>query len=342
MILGLVDEAVSRGARQSRACEVLGLAPRTVERWRRAPEAGDQRRGPQTPCAAALSEAERAHILEVVNRPEFREKCPWQIVATLADRGEYIGSESTLYRVLKAARQLGHRENSRAQSHRRPAVKEATGPCQVWSWDISYLKGRVRGQFYYLYLVLDVWSRRIVGWDVHEEESAVHASRLMSEACLRHRIKAEQLVLHSDNGAPMKGSTLLVTLQSLGVMASFSRPGVSNDNPFSEAMFRTLKYRPEYPAGRFESLESAQRWVEAFVEWYNTEHLHSGLGFVTPDDRHTGRDLAKLEGRRALYERLSQERPLRWKIPPRKWEPPRVVRLNPHTAALREDTRDAA
>lgn len=162
-----------------------------------------------------------------------------------------------------------------------------TGPNQVWSWDITYLPGPIRGTFFYLYLFVDVWSRKIVGAEVFGEECNAKASQLLRRICREKGLDPENLVLHSDNGGPMKGATMKATLEQLGVVASLSRPRVSNDNAFSEALFRTLKYRPGYPEGPFESLAHARLWVRSFVGWYNHEHLHSGIGFVTPSETAT-------------------------------------------------------
>jgi transposase InsO family protein len=330
MIVGLIDEAVVSGARLDRACDILGLTVRTVQRWRQQGEQGfDRRFGPKTAPRNKLSPAERTRVLAAANRPEHRDLSPKQIVPRLADKGIYLGSESTFYRVLHEEDALHPRESSRPRSVSRPRECVALGPCEVWSWDITYLRSAVRGAFYYLYLVEDIWSRKIVGWAVHEEESMDLSSRLIDETATRLGCDRSGLVLHSDNGGPMKGSTMLATLERLGIVPSFSRPHVSDDNPYSESLFRTLKYRPEYPRGAFASIEAARQWVEGFVAWYNTEHLHSAIGFVTPADRHTGRDKDVLEKRRRIYEAARRRNPERWAKNTRKWEHVEVVRLNP-------------
>ena len=254
MILGLVDEAVVAGACYARACALLGLCARTLERWRKQGDGGDRRRGPNSAPPNKLPPDERREILERVNSAPSRDLSPKQIVPRWADRGVYLASESTIYRLLRENGQMTHRQASRPPTSRRPRQHVATAPCQVWSWDITYLKGPVRGSFYYLYMIEDVWSRKIVGWAVHPEESAEHASELFSTTCRRLELEPEGIVLHSDNGSPMKGSTMLATLQKLGVVPSFSRPRVCDDNPFSEALFRTLKYRPDYPSRAFTCL----------------------------------------------------------------------------------------
>ncbi len=329
MIVALIDAAVDTGARRAPACRLVGLSVRTVERWRAAPETADARRGPNHRPANALTPAERRTILAVVTTPEYRDLSPNQIVPLLADAGRYVGSEATMYRILRAEALLQHRGRAKAPVRRRARAHVATGPNQVWSWDITYLKTPVRGVFSYLYLLLDVWSRKIVGWAVHEAESAEHAAALFRATCVAQHANPEGLVLHADNGGPMKGATMVVTLERLGVLASYSRPSVSNDNAFSESLFRTLKYCPAYPTQPFATIATAQAWVEAFVGWYNTTHLHSAIRFVTPDDRHAGRDTALLLAREAVYAHAKARRPERWSRGTRNWKPITTVRLNP-------------
>ena len=287
MILALIDEAIANGARLEAACERLGLSMRTVQRWRRPETAQDRRCGPRKTPSNGISFVERERVLEIANSEEFRDLSPKQIVPLLADRGQYVASESTFYRVLRAEKQLAHRGKARAPVSRPKPVLEATGPNEVYSWDITYLRSLVRGAFYNLYVVVDVYSRRIVGWEVHAEETSELAAVLMRRI-VGESGNPEGLKLHSDNGAPMKGNTLLSTLKALGVVPSFSRPRVSDDNPFSEALFRTLKYRPCFPDGPFVSIEAAREWVANFVAWYNKVHRHSAINFVTPDQRHFG------------------------------------------------------
>lgn len=328
MIQTLIAEAVAQGARRAPACHLLGLSVRTVERWRgRHPE--DARRGPHTAPANALSPEERATILQVVTSAPYRDCSPHQIVPRLADTGVYLASESTVYRVLRAEALLAHRGRAAAPQPRGKPVHVATGPDQVWSWDITYLKSPVRGAFWYLYLILDIWSRRIMGWAVHREQRDTHAATLFHTCCTQRQLDPTGLVLHADNGGPMKGATMVSTLERLGVLPSFSRPGVSNDNPFSEALFRTLKYCPAYPSQPFATLAAATAWVTAFVQWYNHDHHHSAIRFVTPDDRHTGRDIARLAQRDAVYRAAQARQPARWSQQTRDWSPITTVRLNP-------------
>lgn len=329
MILGLVDDAVAAGARRERACLQVGLAERSMQRWRRADVGDDRRAGPRTTMANALSPAERAHVLEVVNSPEYRDLPPKQVVPRLADDGRYIGSESTIYRILRAEGQDAHRGRAKPRTVRSVDAHVATAANQVWSWDITYLLSSLRGRFFYLYLVEDVWSRRIVGFEVHAEECMVASSALVRATCKAENVDPKGLVLHSDNGGPMKGSTMLATLQHLGIVPSFSRPSVSDDNPFIESLFRTLKYRPEYPHKPFETIEAARAWVTTFVAWYNAEHRHSGIRFVTPDQRHDGRENDVLANRVRVYERARRRHPNRWSRGTRNWTPAPAVFLNP-------------
>ena len=328
MILALLDEAVAAGARLDRACQMLGLSVRTVQRWRQR-GGGDRRCGPKQEPANKLSEAERRQIVHLANLPAYRDLSPKQIVPQLADQGRYIASESSFYRVLREHGLMHHRERSRPPTASRPRERVATGPWQVASWDITYIKTNISGKFYYLYMVEDVWSRKILGWAVHAQELMGHAAALIDGIAASAGRNLEGWVLHADNGGPMKGATMLATLQRLGVVASFSRPGVSDDNPFSEALFRTMKYRPAYPSNGFASLDQARAWVAGFVAWYNTEHLHSGIGYVAPHDRHEGRDVAILTQRRRVYERARRRHPSRWSRSPRTWRRDEIVRLNP-------------
>jgi transposase InsO family protein len=330
--MALVREACAAGARREAACAVLGLSPRSLQRWA---EGGgvkaDGRRAAaqgRTP-ANKLGSAERQRILAVANRPEFASLPPSQMVPRLADRGEYIASESSVYRILREAGQLAHRGKAKAPSRHRPPAWVADGPNQLWSWDITYLASTVAGLFFYLYLIMDVFSRKIVGWEVHTEQTSDQAAVLFRQTHLREGVANGELVLHSDNGSPMKGATLLVTLQKLGVVASFSRPSVSNDNPYSESLFKTCKYRPGFPDQPFESVEHARTWVAGFADWYNDEHRHSGIRFVTPGERHRGEDIAVLEQRKLVYEAARREHPERWSGDIRNWERPATVSLNP-------------
>jgi transposase InsO family protein len=328
----LIEQAMAAGASQARACEAVGISPRSYQRWTRmgGVETDGRPTAKRKAPANKLSDAERARIVETCNRAEYASLPPSQIVPRLTDRGEYIASESSFYRVLREAEQVRHRGKAQApRKPEKPKAHRAEGPNEVWSWDITYLASTVLGVFYRLYLVMDIYSRKIVGWEVHESESAEHAATLIEKACWAEKIRQDGLVLHSDNGSPMKGATMLAKLQKLGIMPSFSRPSVSNDNPYSESLFGTLKYTPAYPSKPFESLEEARDWVQTFVQWYNGEHRHSGLKFVTPAERHQGEDTAILERRKAVYETAKRQHPERWSGSTRNWDPIGAVHLNP-------------
>lgn len=329
MILELIDEAVSAGARLCKACALVGISVRTTERWRLDIDGDDKRAGPLTAPLHKLTEAERKAVLDVANSPEFRDKSPRQIVPTLADRGQYIASESTFYRVLHEEGQMQHRDRARPRTSTKPKEHIAKGPNQVWCWDITYLRSSVRGTFFYLYLIVDIYSRKIVSWWVAAEESMDTAALLIERATREQSVPVGTLVLHADNGGPMKGSTMLATLHKLGVLASFSRPRVSDDNPYAEALFRTLKYRPGYPRKPFESIDGARAWVAGFVAWYNAEHLHSAIRYVAPNTRHARRDAELLAGRHRVYTMARTRTPGRWTRHTRNWTPIGAVALNP-------------
>lgn len=331
MAVELISEAVDAGARLYKACERLGIHPRTYRRWK---EDGyiDKRTVCERPDPKnKLTYEEEQQILEVVNTEEFSSMSPSQIVPILADRGVYIASESTFYKVLKKHKELVHRGRSKAPVKRPVATHKAEGPGQVWTWDITYLKGPIKGVHYYLYMIIDIFSRMIVGWEVWEEESSVHASELIRRAYMDEKIvlKKEPLVLHSDNGSPMKGATMLETLYKLGVIPSRSRPRVSNDNPYSESLFKTLKYRPNYQPRGFNDVMEARQWVRRFVRWYNNDHKHSGLKFISPKERHEGKADAILEARKVVYEEAKSRHPERWPKATRNWNLDDAVWLNP-------------
>lgn len=333
--MDLVKQAKASGAGRAASCQVLEVSLRTLERWEKDPAKGDQRRGPDTVCAHRLSEEEKQAIVEVSKSSAYRDLSPWQIVARLADGGRYLGSESSFYRVLKQNDLLSHRQKSKPHVHSRPRDLLARNPNEVWSWDITYMNRALRGAYYYLYLVEDIFSRLIVGWTIEEVESAEHAARLIDRVCQEQGIARGMLTLHSDNGAPMTGATMLATLERLGVLPSLSRPSVSDDNPYSESLFKTLKYRPSYPDGAFGGLDEAREWVRRFVQWYNTEHLHSAIRFVTPGSRHLGLDKAILAKRSAVYENAKRLNPLRWSRHTRNWSPITEVHLNPKKETMK-------
>lgn len=325
-------EAISAGARKLMACREVGLSLRTLQRWTQTQEIqADARTTVARPIPRnALNMEERQTILDVCNSAEYVHLPPTQIVPRLADKQRYLASESTFYRVLRAAGQQQHRGRSqRPGRHATPTTHAAHAPNQVWSWDITYLPSPVRGKHYYLYLIEDIYSRKGVGWEVHEDEDGAKAAALLQRSVISEQCLREPLVLHSDNGAPMKSMTLLSKMHELGITPSRGRPRVSNDNPYSEALFRTLKYCPQWPQKGFASLDAARIWVRDFMRWYNHEHRHSRIRFVTPAERHRGQDQQILARRHELYVQARQDNPGRWSGCTRNWEPIGTVLLNP-------------
>ena len=279
-----------------------------------------------------LTPEERQNVIDTVNEKRFASMPPCEIVPALADEGIYIASESTFYRILREEKMQNHRGRSQQPGkHGKPTSYTATAPNQVYTWDITYLNGPAKGLFFYLYLILDLYSRDIVGWEGWKEESAELASILIKRTCLaQKRLTTMPLVLHSDNGSPMKGATMLETLYALGITPSNSRPRVSNDNPYSESLFKTLKYRPNYQPKGFVSIEEARSWCQLFVNWYRFKHHHSGIKFLTPAERHAGKSNEILANRTKVYETAKAAHPERWNgRSTRNWNNIEEVHLNP-------------
>jgi transposase InsO family protein len=285
----------------------------------------------------ALNPEERAALLAVANEPRFASVPPARIVPMLADEGVYLGSESSMARVLKAHGQNARRGRAKApKASRPPTTHIATAPGQVWCWDMTYLPAKVMGRWFYLYLILDLYSRKIVGAEVHESDDADHAVHLVRRTALAERIATLQIkpVLHGDNGSTLKATTVLAMLQWLGVKPSYSRPRVSDDNAYAESLFRTAKYRPEFPATGFADLEEARAWAAEFARWYNVDHRHSGIRYVSPQQRHTGDDQTILTARHELYIQARQRNPARWSGKTRDWSHIGAVTLNPERNAV--------
>lgn len=327
------------GARKWLACEEAGISLRTYQRWL---EDGEVRADGRPDAARpqpshALTEEERQHILALCNSPVYASLPPGQIVPRLADQGGYVASESSFYRVLKQAEQQQHRGRAKPPQKRGgPQTHTANAANQVWSWDITYLPSSVRGQYYYFYLVEDIFSRKGIVWEVHDSERGELAAALIERGVLREGCLRQPLVLHSDNGAPMKCQTMQAKLAELKITPSRNRPRVSNDNAFVESLFKTVKYCPQWPANGFESLTAARQWVESFMRWYNHEHRHSGIRYVTPAQRHSGEDVELLRQRDALYRRAKARNPARWSGETRNWQRIGPVTLNPVTERTAE------
>ena len=307
--LELISVAVVNGCRVKIACDDLDITFNTYCHWKNDVE--DKRKGPRDGPANKLNQKTRMEIIQIATLGKFIDLSPWVIVAKLADEGRYVASESSFYKVLKEEKLLAHRGKSQPRKHHRPAPLIATGANQIWSWDITYIKSNITGMFFYLYVFMDVYSRKIVGWDIFANESMENSSALFEQICRKENIEKDKLTLHSDNGGAMKGATMLATMQKLGVVASFSRPRVSDDNPYSESLFKTVKYHHTYP-GSFNGIDGAKKWVAGFVHWYNEEHYHSGIKFVTPSQRHLGLDIEILEKRKRVYLKAKEDHPERW------------------------------
>ncbi|MBO0587454.1 IS3 family transposase [Sporosarcina sp. E16_8] len=327
----LIQEANQNGARLANACEELTISVRTYERWVSTGGVKEDQRPlvPRPVPKNKLTKQERQAVIDVAKKEEFVDLPPSQIVPKLADQSIYLASESTMYRILKEEKMQQHRGRSKKPKMKLPESYLATAPNQVWTWDITWLKGPVKGLYYRLYMIIDLFSRKIVGWDIWESEEAKHAATLIKKAVLNEKIQGAPLVLHSDNGSPMKAATFQVLLEKLGIQSSYSRPRVSNDNPYSEAIFRTLKYCPGFPDAGFKTLEDALAWTVKFVHWHTYDHQHSGINFVTPEQRHTGSYIDVLENRKAVYESAKRKHPERWARSIRNWEPQKSVALNP-------------
>lgn len=306
----------------ARACAAFGVNARSYRHRRqrdegrlRLPPPAEPR--PRRAHPAALSDDEKDHIVATLCSERFCDLAPAQVYATLLDEGIYLCSERQMYRVLaerglvRERRRGGHQ---RRGAHGVPRL-EADAPNRVWTWDITALRGPTKGVKYYLYTILDIFSRKIVGWTIHPNESEAHARRLITEACRRHGIDRDQLVIHADRGSPMIAGTVAELLNELGVAKSHSRPRVSNDNPFIEAHFKTLKYRPDYP-DRFDSITAARAWMRSFAHWYNHVHYHSGIGYLRPADLHDGNHTAIIEHRQNVLDTAAAAHPERFTTRP--------------------------
>ena len=335
-----IRTAHTAGARLTGACETAGIDLRTLQRWKAhgGLVGGDGRPPAVRPVPRhALSARERTARGEVANTPRFAEVPPARIVPMLADDGIYLASESTFRRVLRAEGQTAHRRRATAaKASRPPTTHIATAARQVWCWDMTFLPALVPGRWFYLYLILDVYSRKIVGWDVRDTDHADHAAHLVRRTALGEGIAGLTCkpVLHGDNGATRKATTVLAMLYWLGVTPSYSRPRVSNDHAYAESLFRTAKYRPEFPARGFADLEAARAWVVSVVPWYNEVRRHRGIQYVTPAQRHAGDDHAILAARHALYTTARALHPARWSGNTRNWTPIGAVALNPERDAV--------
>jgi putative transposase len=323
-----IVEGLSQRMSVRRACQALGLSHQTLYRSRRV----GQVRGPakNTPGhRRALNSEEKAQVRNSLNSERFVDQAPREIYATLLDEGTYLCSVSSMYRILRENQEVCERRNQlRHPAFAKPELL-ATGPNQVWTWDITKLLGPVKWTYFYLYVLLDLFSRFVVGWLIAPRESTELAEVLIAETSARQNIQPQQLTLHADRGAAMVAKPLAALLADLGVSESHSRPHVSNDNPFSEAQFKTMKYQPTYPR-RFGSLPDARSWAHGFFPWYNFEHHHSGLGLMTPAAVHFGQAAQLLQHRQAVLQQAFVLHPQRFvKGVPKPPTLPTAVWINP-------------
>ena len=308
------------------ACRAFGVPRASLYRRRGANPASPR---PRSRSHRALGEAERGQVLDLLHSERFVDQAPAQVCASLLDEDRYLCSARTMYRILDANHEVRERRNQRRHPVYQKPELLARGPNQVWSWDITKLKGPRKWTYYYLYVILDIFSRQVVGWMVADCESASLAKKLIRESCDKQRIDRDQLILHADRGSSMKSKAVALLLSDLGVTKSHSRPYVSDDNPFSEAQFKTLKYRPGFPE-RFGSIQDAKTFCRGFFHWYNNVHYHSGLNWLTPATVHDGcTDRIVLRRQQAL-DRARQRHPERFVNAPRKIAgPPEKVWINP-------------
>jgi putative transposase len=309
------------------ACRALGASPATIYRRRRPPQLGPRR--PRPTPERALTEPERAAVLEVLHSERFVDTSPEEVYATLLDEGTYLASTRTMYRIL-AARHGGVRERRDQLTHPAYAKPEllAARPNELWSWDVSKLKGPAKWTWFYLYVILDVFSRYVVGWTVQYRETAQLATALIAQAAGQQQITPKILTLHADRGAPQRAKPLAFLLADLGITKTHSRPYTSSDNPYSESNFKTLKYRPEFPA-RFDTIEHARAHCRAFFDWYNHTHRHSGIGLMTPAAVHHDQAAELRDARARVLDAAYQRHPERFvRKPPVAPELPTAAWIN--------------
>ena len=337
MMAALKEHAPALGV--APLCDALGLSRATVYRaWRREQFPVEARARPRP--ARALGDEERRAVLDVLHEKRFADKPPAQVYAALLDEKRFLCSERTMYRILEEQGEVKERRNQlQHPSYTKPELL-AERPNEVWSWDITKLKGPAKWTCFYLYVILDIFSRYTVGWMVAARESATLAQTLIAETCRKQAIAGEQLTLHADRGSSMRSKRVAMLLSDLGVTKTHSRPQVSNDNPFSESHFKTLKYRPGFPA-RFGSIEDSRAFCVDFFEWYNTEHRHSALGWLTPEDVHHGRGPQRVEARQDVLDAAYINHPERFvRKAPEAPQLPQAVWINPpaHPIATKEET----
>lgn len=351
----LLDQHAGKAAKDPRrttvaaACEALGISRsawyrrKAAEREAAAAEVAEAAATPVTQpteppppkrCPRRLTDDQQAFLLALLCSEAYADLCVREVFARELHDGRYHASVSTMYRILHKNKAVRERRRQRRHGKRTKPQLTAKGPGEIWTWDITKIPGPTRGRWFCLYVVIDLYSRRVVGWDLQHEENAAYATRLVETAAAAEGIEPGALTLHADNGAPMISQDLAGVCRTLGISRSFSRPRVSNDNAFSEAQFKTTKYHHSYP-GRFESLPEARAWFEGFVDWYNREHHHVGIGLFTPDQVHSGEHLAIQKVREAALDeayRLHPERFVRGPSRPKQLRLAEAVHINPEPA----------
>ena len=321
----------------SAACDALHVPRSSFYRQQKGEGKEEKEEKVRVKSARALSEKEVENVRQVLYSKRFCDMSPREVWATLLDEGIYLCSWRTMYRILEEKGENGERRRGHHKSHYKKPELLATGPNQVWSWDITKLKSPITWNYFYLYVIIDIYSRCVVGWMIAESENSVLAKELIEETCIRQNIAPDQLTLHSDRGSSMKSKTVAQLLVSLGVLKSHSRPHVSDDNPFSEAQFKTLKYHPAFPE-RFGSIQDARAFCIEFFEWYNHQHHHSGISLLTPYDLHSGRAQEVIEKRKKVVKTAFKAHPERFvRGIPRIDEVPEAVWINPPPALKREE-----
>lgn len=350
MIQTAEELAASQGV--AAACAALAVPRSSLYRARpttNVPEAPAPEPAGRPAPPRTLSPTEKTQVRELLNSARFQDLAPREIYAELLDEERYLCSISTMYRILAEHAEVRERRNQlRHPAYRKPELL-ATGPNQVWSWDITKLRGPSKGVYYYLYVIIDIYSRYVVGWLIAEIEAAELAEQLIAETCAKQGVQRAQLTIHADNGSPMTAKTVAILLADLGVTKSHSRPHVSNDNPYSEAQFKTLKYRPDYP-DRFGSVADARQWARSFFAWYNDQHHHTGLGLLTPAVVHTGRAVNVRQKHQTVLrqaylvhpERFVRGQPEPTKLPEAVWINPPPSTTEPSAPALQIATIQVA
>jgi putative transposase len=322
-------EALGKAVGVAKSCRVLGVPRSRLYRYRAVQEKLQKPLSKPRFHPRSLSREEKSQVRQTLNSERFQDQAPREIYATLLDEGQYLCHWRTMYRILDDYAEVRERRNLLTHPQYKKPELLATGPNQVWSWDITKLLGPVKWTYYYLYVILDIYSRYVVGWMIAAQQTAALARELVRQTCEKQGIHPDELSLHADRGGPMIAKPLALLLADLGVTKTHSRPHVSDDNPFSEAQFKTMKYRPDYPK-RFGDQLDARLWARCFFAWYNHQHHHSGIGLLTPADVHFGRAQQILQQRQQVLEMAYQKHPERFvKGLPQPARLPEAVWINP-------------